>query len=261
MILVLRNNLYSLKIYDNIYKIAQYSENIIPDFSEADYAISQAHIIYLDRYFKYPSFIWRLYKFRNKNVTNIFNFTRNIKKSKFCAAFISNHANHTLFRLEFIKQLNNYKHVDMGGKFLNDVGGIIRNKIEFLKPYKFSISMENSNGDGYLSEKIIDSFLAGTIPIYYGDYLIDEYINPKVYILIKGEKDMHKKIEYIKTIDQNDKLYNSIVKEPIFINDKYIDIMKKIGNEKLNFFYNIFLQEKKNSKRIDDVNSNYNCAM
>lgn len=39
--------------------------------------------------------------------------------------------------------------------------------------------MENSGGDGYVTEKIVDSFLAGNIPIYYGDFLIDEYINPK----------------------------------------------------------------------------------
>ena len=43
--------------------------------------------------------------------------------------------------------------------------------------------MENSKGDGYISEKIIQSFIAGTIPIYIGDYLIDEYINPKLYII------------------------------------------------------------------------------
>jgi hypothetical protein len=43
--------------------------------------------------------------------------------------------------------------------------------------------MENSNGDGYISEKIVDSFRAGTIPIYYGDYILDEFINPKTYIL------------------------------------------------------------------------------
>ena len=43
--------------------------------------------------------------------------------------------------------------------------------------------MENSEGDGYISEKIVDAFLAGTIPIYYGDYMIDEFINPKTYIL------------------------------------------------------------------------------
>ena len=225
--------------YNKSIKIAHYSENIIPDFAEADYALSQAHIIYLDRYFKYPSFIWRLKKFHNINVKNIFNFTRNIKKTKFCAAVISNHGNYSLFRLEFIRQLNNYKHVDMGGTFLNDIGRNIKNKIEFLQTYKFSISMENTNGDGYVSEKIIDSFLAGTIPIYYGDYLIDEYINPKVYILIKGDKDIHEKIEYIKKIDQNDELYNSIIRESIFINDKYTDIMNKIELERKYFYYNI----------------------
>ena len=55
--------------------------------------------------------------------------------------------------------------------------------------------MENSEGDGYLSEKILDSFQSGTIPIYYGDYMVEEYINPKAYILIRGKKDIKKKIE------------------------------------------------------------------
>ena len=38
--------------YNDSVKIAYYSENILPDFSQADYSLSQAHIIYLDRYFK-----------------------------------------------------------------------------------------------------------------------------------------------------------------------------------------------------------------
>ena len=83
----------------------------------------------------------------------------------------------------------------MGGKCYTNIHGKVRNKIKFLSKYKFSIAMENSRGDGYLSEKIVQSFRAGTIPIYYGDYLVDEFINPKTYILIKGDKDIDKKIE------------------------------------------------------------------
>ena len=82
----------------------------------------------------------------------------------------------------------------MGGYSFNNVGGKVINKIDFLSSYKFSITMENSEGDGYISEKIIDSFIAGTIPIYYGNYMIDEYINPKAYILIKDEKLKKNKI-------------------------------------------------------------------
>lgn len=99
----------------------------------------------------------------------------------------------------------------MGGKFNNNVGGPVKNKKQFFASYKFSISIENSEGDGYLTEKIIDSFYSGTIPIYYGDYMLDEYINPKAYILIKGEKDIKEKIEYIKKIDNDDKIYKNIL--------------------------------------------------
>ena len=103
------------------------------------------------------------------------------------------------FRINFINELSKYKNVDMGGKYKNNVGKI-NDKILFLSSYKFSIAMENTEGDGYISEKIIDSFLSGTIPIYYGSYMVEEFINPKSFILIKGEKDILQKIEYIKKL-------------------------------------------------------------
>ena len=99
------------------------------------------------------------------------------KREKFCAAVITNPIG---FRLNFIKELNKYKNIDMGGRFHNNVGGYVKDKIEFLKQYKFSLAMENSEADGYTSEKIIDAYLAGTIPIYYGDYMVDDYINLKL---------------------------------------------------------------------------------
>ena len=136
----------------------------------------------------------------------------------------------------------------MGGKYKNNVG-YIPDKMKFLSSYKFSIAMENTNGDGYLSEKVIQSFLAGTIPIYYGDYMADEYINLKSLILIEGKKDMFKKIEYIKKIDNDNKLYKSILKENIFIDDKFRD---KIEKERVEFLLHIFEQNKKKAKRIDN---------
>ncbi len=240
--------------YNNSIKIAYYSENMIPDFNQADYALSQAHINYLDRYYKYPSITWR---FSMNNIMAIKKTRNNIKnRKKFCVAVISNNSSFANFRLNFINQLNKYKKVDMAGKANNNIGKVIENKIEFLSSYKFSIAMENSEGDGYSSEKIIDSFLSGTIPIYYGDYMIDEYINPNSYILIKGEKDIQEKIEYIKKIDNNKKLYRKILNQNVFINS---DISKKIEKSKDNFFYHIFKQDKKLARRIDnpDLNNNF----
>ncbi len=153
--------------------------------------------------------------------------------------------------MKFIKELDKYKKIDLGGKMYNNIGRSVANKINFLSEYKFSIAMENSEADGYLTEKLFDAFLAGTIPIYYGDYMMDEFINPKSFILIRNKNDLKEKIEYIKKIDNDDNLYRSILKEDLFINDN----LKEINNkERIEFFRNIFKQEKSKAKRIDDFN-------
>lgn len=235
------------KKYSNAIKIAYYTEYQLPDFSLSDYAVGQANLNYLDRYLKIP---YEIGKYR-ANYLKI-NLIRkkvldNIKTKKFCAAVISNHGKYYRFRLKFINELNKYKKVDMGGRYNNNVG-TIKNKISFLSHYKFSIAMENCEGDGYFSEKMIDSFLSGTIPIYYGNYMVDEYINPKSYILIRGEKDMKKKIEYIIEIDKNEQLYKNIIKENILIDKNFKEKMEK---QKTDFLFNIFEQDKNKAKRID----------
>lgn len=87
--------------YKSSIKIAYYSENKIPDFDEADYALSQAHFVYFDRYFKYPSFIWNLNNYRNYNIDKI--RKKVLKKpirAKFCAAVITNNETFSHFRLK-----------------------------------------------------------------------------------------------------------------------------------------------------------------
>ncbi len=233
--------------YKKSIKIAFYLENQIPDFNNADYAIGQSHIIFFDRYFKCPYFL--LFNIKNNIFKNLREKVLNSPiRKKFCAAVISNTHSSDNFRLDFIKELNKYKQVDMGGKYNNNIGKV-SNKIKFLSSYKFSIAMENSEGDGYISEKILDSLLSGTIPIYYGDYMVDEYINPKSYILIRGKNDMNQKIELIKKLNENDKLYKKFIKVNIFNDDNY---NIKINQEKLQFIYNIFEQDINKAKRIDN---------
>ena len=138
-------------------------------------------MLYLDRYFRKTTLIWifqrRYLNVKNKDFMKIRNkiYQSKIRK-KFCGAVISNFRESDKFRIKFINELNKYKTVAMGGKFMNNVGVQVKNKIKFLSLYKFSISMENTEGQGYISEKILDSLMAGTIPIYYGDYMIDEFI-------------------------------------------------------------------------------------
>ena len=144
----------------------------------------------------------------------------------------------------------------MGGHCKNNINKYVKNKIEFLSSYKFSIAMENSRGDDYITEKIYDSFKAGTIPIYYGNFNIDEFINPKTYILISGTKDITEKIEYIKKIDKDDNLYISIMKEKPIIDKK---LKNKFSKEIKLFLNNIFKQDKNKSYRRDNNYFDFLC--
>lgn len=56
------------------------------------------------------------------------------------------------------------KNIDVFGRGYRD----IENKIEGLKDYQFSIVIENCKSDYYFTEKLIDCFVTGTIPIYWG---------------------------------------------------------------------------------------------
>lgn len=50
-----------------------------------------------------------------------------------------------------------------------------KGKLAGLLPYRYSIAIENTVHDDYFTEKIMDCWLAGTVPIYYGAQNLEEY--------------------------------------------------------------------------------------
>lgn len=65
------------------------------------------------------------------------------------------------------------------GVGVNTIGGYnpIDNKIIGLQEYAFSIVIENNKSDYYWTEKILDCFLTGTVPIYWGCPSIGNFFN------------------------------------------------------------------------------------
>lgn len=67
-----------------------------------------------------------------------------------------------------------------GGQIEDILGGGYKqfeNKIDGLKDYRFSIVVENCKEDYFFTEKIIDCFATGTIPIYWGCPSIANFFN------------------------------------------------------------------------------------
>lgn len=65
--------------------------------------------------------------------------------------------------------------------------GRCNNKLAILKEYRFSLCYENIAMPGYITEKIIDCFVAGVVPIYRGAPDIRDYISPDAFIAAEGD--------------------------------------------------------------------------
>jgi len=86
----------------------------------------------------------------------------------------------------------------------------IKGKINALASYCFSVAMENGIHKNYFTEKILDCFLTGTIPVYKGCENISEFFDENGIIIFEDEKDLqqiidslsidlyYSKLEYVK---------------------------------------------------------------
>ena len=85
--------------------------------------------------------------------------------------------------------------------------GEIKNKREMISCYKYCLVIENSKS--YLSEKLFDALLSGSIPIYVGPNLLDYEIPQNLYIQAKPNLiDIKLKFEEAKKIDFEDWINN-----------------------------------------------------
>ncbi len=100
----------------------------------------------------------------------------------------------------------------------------IDDKADAILPYQFTICIENSFINNYWTEKIADSFLGFSIPIYSGCMNITDYFDVNSFIKIDAFK-INKSIEIIDDVLLNsDKIYNQKLK---YLIESRNDILKK----------------------------------
>lgn len=229
------------EIKSNSIKIFYTAENVYPDMSKCDYAISFFHedVIGSPCHFRIPNYVFRLWKFgynsdvllntHNKNFEQIFK-----EKNKFCNFIYSNP--NAKARNGFFKVLSTYKKVDSGGKVFNNIGSKISGghgsghfeKINFMKQYKFSIAFENSSSPGYTTEKIVEAVLSDTIPIYWGNPLVHYDFNPKRFISFYDcDCNFEKLRQKVKEVDENQEMYLSYLNQPFLHQNKLPDYLRQ----------------------------------
>jgi alpha(1,3/1,4) fucosyltransferase len=166
-------------------------------------------------------------------------------KNKFCCMVVSN--GKAKERIEFYNRLSNYKTVDSGGRFMNNIGAPVDDKMKFISDYKFVISFENSSSPGYTTEKLIEPMLVNSIPIYWGNPTVGKDFNTASFINIPDTNSFDNAIERIIELDSDDNKYMEIAAKPWFNNNKVPDEMTQ---ESLADFLDFVIKDSKNKKPV-----------
>ena len=103
----------------------------------------------------------------------------------------------------------------------------------FYSQYKFVICLENTKQETYITEKIINGFLAKTIPIYWGSDNIYDYFNKERFINIPNFSEImiNKAIGEIISIITDDSKYLEMVNKPIFNDNQLNKDTSDIAND------------------------------
>ena len=159
----------SVKKYKNSTRILYLGENVRPDYSQSDYSLSFDMSEYCGRNIYLPLWLLRSSKYAiNSQDYKMYDsaeleMPRLVNTAGNTVVYIGN--NSTPSRIEAINELaKNGITVDCFGSQTRPVS----DKIETLQNYQYSLCFENTYTPGYVTEKLIDSFIGGTRPIYWG---------------------------------------------------------------------------------------------
>ena len=213
-------------------KILILAENWRPSKFGSDYSISFDPKT--ETNFRLP--LWQMYWLLKPELKDkLFNRINYESFDRFCSFTVSNPGN--FMRNGMFQQLSQYKFVHSYGRYLtNDVGLQVASKGRywrdakdtfFLKnKHKFSIAYENSPYPGYTTEKLMDSFLAGSIPIYWGDPKVKEDWNQEAFIDVNYFGNI---IEVIKKMDSDKEAFNSKYHQPVFTDSQLDKVVNNLG--------------------------------
>lgn len=226
--------------------IAYIGENIRPSFVGYNYSLSFDYDTYGGRNLRLPLWYARLawpdfvQKPRSANSHNhgyeqlidIDSLMRGRKldmgiKKEFCAMIAGNPEG---LRVNLYNSISKYKPIHGYGNMFGN--SLRQSKFDILPKYKFCLCPENSIYDGYVTEKLIDAYAGGTVPIYSGANAVDLEFNEHAFLNYYNMTDMNWFIKYIKEIDSDEKEYLTMYEQPLLREaptlDDAIDFVRNI---------------------------------
>ncbi|MCC6983018.1 MAG: hypothetical protein IT535_07075 [Bauldia sp.] len=183
------------------------------------FGFSPTSILGPKRWFRYPLWIAGI-DFTNANperaVDRLLAPRRLTERPRFCN-FI--YTNDTSIRAEFFLRLNRERPVDSLGAVLNNRGHRAPyqgGKLAALRESVFTIAFENQISPGYVTEKLIDPLVAGSIPIYWGAREALSDFNPEAFIYAPDFGDLDALVKHVLELAEDKARLEAMATAPIF---------------------------------------------
>lgn len=197
-------------------KVYLTGENMVPDFNECDLAFSPVEVPGDPRAVRLPYYAQALKE--PERLIRPAGFTGEPDRPGFCAFVVSNPKSPE--RNAFFRMLNQRRRVDSGGRHFNNVGGPVKDKLGFIRNYRFCIAIENTSSPGYTTEKLVEPLLAGCIPLYWGDPEVGRDFNPDCMVNLSDFADFEAAIAHVLALDTDVEARRKILSAPAFRNNQ-----------------------------------------
>lgn len=219
---------------NKVTKIFYTGENQRPWDYQAHYAISFDHVEN-EKLYRLPLYV--IYDFNNllQRIPSFATYRRHeddlLDKEKFCSFVVRNP--NCERRNQFFHKLSTYKQVDSGGPLFNNIGRVLdygdaamKAKLDWLTNYKFNICFENSSYPGYVTEKLYEAYMGGTIPIYWGSATVEVDFNPRAFLNWYDYGSDEALMKAVIELDQDKDRYREMYMQPLFSNhcNRFMDL-------------------------------------
>ena len=141
---------------------------------------------------------------------------------KFCAYLCSHNDKG---RKKMFDQFSAIGRVDCDGKLFHNNDELKTifhdDKLAYLRQYRFNLTPENTNHEGYVTEKLFEAISAGCIPIYHGSDNNPEpdVINGNAIVFIEVGTDNTEAIETVASLNQSKEAYLHFANQKRFTAD------------------------------------------
>lgn len=189
-------------------------ENILPDFESCDGAITSANTSD-ERHYRLPYWAFActdpaaLLTSRDRRADDAM-----AVQQGFCSFVASNPR--APERNRFFRLLHRRKAVASAGRVFNTLGHCVRDKHEFLRAHRFTICFENTSSPGYTTEKLVDAFVARTIPIYWGNPEVALEFNPAAMVHAQRFPDLEALATAVLELDADPARRQHMLEQPVF---------------------------------------------